>query len=373
MSAEDTAARELQADYDLAQAFRDEPRGISLACSLILALLDENSGPLCTALAVVVYKDVLMRFARETFEPPKEGSEDPLRDALASDVLLNLVRKAKTGKMKQKFTSKELDDVDKKHVTLRQALFRATYSGLGVTLECYRYPILNRLNGLKVMADALLLQSLQKPKAPSEDWEDGDHLFGRKAFYEHFGTSMNSQIARHIREMKVSAGLYGSDLHFPSDRSGTTMALAFLHMKHYGLHAIYDDNISDPPQPYGGQTPKSPGGVDKVGKEHRRAEFFRDDVLDQANMDLRPLLSETILTREAIGEFALNRLSRAQESFSMGDAYYENIDYLNYLNDDFNDRSIHYYHASTMAEADLSEILALLVKEGISIRQPKDL
>ena len=57
------------------------------------------------------------------------------------------------------------------------------------------------------------------------------------------------------------------------------------------------------------------------------------------------------------------RLNRSQESFSLGDAYYENIGYLNFLNDDFNDRSIHYFHACSMANADLSETLALFVKE----------
>ncbi|WP_222611796.1 hypothetical protein [Shimia ponticola] len=392
MAAEGIVGRELQADYDLAQAFRDEPRGISLACSLVLALLQEDSGPLCTALALMVYKDILMRFANETFSPvhkDKDGGEIPskdelditLRDALADDCLINNKRLSEIETPEQDATeppeASYCADEPASHHKLRKALFRATYAGLGITLERYRFPILNRLNGLKVMADALLLQSLGPRKEPGKDWDEGRQLLGRQSFYEHFGTSLNSQIARHVREMNVSAGLYGSELHFPADRPGTTMALTFLHMKHYGLHAIYDDNIGNPPVPYEATNTAISSPFDCTIEE--RVPFYRDDDLSgltegsdddvERSLKHRPLLSETVLTREAVGEFAFNKLSRSQESFSMGDAYYENIDYLNYLNDDFNDRSIHYYHASAMSHADLSEVLALLVKEGISIRQ----
>lgn len=349
---------ELQADYDLAQAFRDEPRGISLACSLVLALLEEDSGPLCTSLALLVYNEVLVTYARETFIPPEDDDDEPaklLRRALQRGYFPNRQCGA-TGQLSE--------GVKNYRHKLRQSIFQATYAGLAITLERYRFPILNRLNGLKVLADALLLQPLETPKKPEDEWPETRHLFGREAFYAKYGTSKNSQIARLVREMTMASSVYGSEIHFPTERSGSTMALTFLHMQHYGLHAIYDDNISDPPRTY-----NSTSLEDSVNEdEAERAKFYRDDDLSKANLKRRPLLNETVLTRESVGEFALNRLNRSQESFSMGDAYYENIDYLNYLNDDFNDRSIHFFHATSMAQADFTEVLGLLVKEGFSAR-----
>lgn len=137
-------------------------------------------------------------------------------------------------------------------------------------------------------------------------------------------------------------------MHFPSYRIGTTLATCALYMNTHSLHALYDDETDSDLSPE---------------DQAKRDVFFDYDGTTPVESAFKPLLGDTIMTRESVGEMAVSRLNRSQESFSMGDAYYENIGYLNFLNDDFNDRSIHHYHACSMSTADLSETLALLVKE----------
>ena len=69
----------------------------------------------------------------------------------------------------------------------------------------------------------------------------------------------------------------------------------------------------------------------------------------------------------SIAEIAINRMNRSQKSFTMRDAYYGNVGYLNFLNDDFNDRLIHNHHASAMAPTDLSKVLSIFVKDHFTI------
>lgn len=353
MQASGDDEKELRADYDMAQAFRDDPRGITQGCSLILALLHPGAGRLCVSVALLTYRDVLMKYAHDTFDPSSK------------EVAKNKVL-AKALKEDEAFEIPKEGSVDL--TNLRKALYEETYAGLRVSLERYRYPILNRLNGLKILADALILQDAEKP-IDKEKGYASNHLLRRRDFAKTFGTERNSQIARCVRELAVTADVYGSDLHFPVDRAGQTMALTYLHMQHYGLHAIYDDMIADPPD-FGkadegeAQLARKKKIDEKTNAHMRRARFLRRDRIDAEDAPFRPLLNEMILTRESVGEMAVNRLSRSQESTSMGDAYYENVGYLNYLNDDFNDRSIHFYHATAMAHADFSEILSLFVKEG---------
>ena len=321
--------RELQTDYDLAQAFRDDPRGITQACSLIFALLDRDAGPLCVSLAVIVYEDVLLRFANETFTWKTNKDDYPqLEDlflAKAEDRTLPTEPELVTG--------------------LKQELFQITYSGLFATLERFRFPILNRLNGLKILADAMILQS-GGVNGDGQNSKEED-LMGEAAFTKTFGGYRHSHLGRLVRELQATSEVYDSDMHFPSHKLGMTQALAFQYMRQHGLHAIYDDKIRAAPDENNG--------------------FYSGEIATYENPQGKPTLSDTIFTRESVGESAITRLNRSQESFSMGQSYYENIGYLNYLNDDFNDRSIHFNHASSMALADLTEFMALVVKEGFKL------
>ena len=155
-----------------------------------------------------------------------------------------------------------------------------------------------------------------------------------------------SELGRLIREMLVTSDIYGSEMHFSASAIGTSAAMTFLKLGELKVPAIYDDLTHD----------------DDLNADEQ-AYFAHKDMPEELKPWLRPNLDKVIFTAEAVGELALNKLNRAHESCSMGDSYYENIAYLHTLNDDFNDRSIHFTHAKTMASIDLGEVLALLVKD----------
>lgn len=326
------AQEELQTDYDLAQAFRDDPRGITQACSLVLALLEHDTGPLCTALAVKVYQDVLYRYAKETFHyaANAKGGNAPFYPVI--DWVMKNVDKGEDLRLTNSESLR----------ALRQEMFQLVFNGLQITLERFRFPILNRLNGLKTLADSLIMHPVT-----------GDALIDVDAFEKRIGGSIGSQVGRLVRELLATAEVYGSDQHFPPHKAGTTLAAAFLYMRAHGHHVLYDDMTSDG---FGNDAGAyfSRGGIEEM----------------EVQAHLRPKLSDAIMTREAVGEQAIAWLNRSQESFSMGDAYYENISHMQFLNDDFNDRSMHFNHACAMAHGDLSEVLALIVKEGIRVTKP---
>jgi len=325
--------KELQADYDLAQAFHDDPRAITQACSLILSLLDRETGPLCLSLALSTYQDVLLRYAKETFDvgPVDLATLKTLAKALNDPSLTIPPTKVSKRKAAEFLHS------------LRKELFEATYEGLYNTLERFRFPVLNRLNGLKILTDALVLQS----KGSDGNQEE---LCNADRFKEVFETQRNSHLGRLARELQATFEVYDSEMHFPPHKIGTSMGLVFQFMRMQKLDVIYDDMLKD-------------------GQSAERESYNKGELPAFNAGNARPTLSDAIITRESIGEIAVARLNRSQESFSQGRAYYENIAYLNYLNDDFNDRSIHFNHACGMAAMDLSEVISLIVKEGF---QPSD-
>lgn len=346
--ARDRAENELFTDYDLAQAFRDDPRPITQACRLVLALLEQDCGTLCLSLALTVYKDILLRYAREAFMLPDPKnftateSKTELRDAIRIAKIL-MPRKSDTkepGKSKTEEPGcRGMEEVlasNKDHRReIRNALYNLTTDGLKSTLERFRFPILNRLNGLKTLADAHLLRA----------WGSED----TKAKGERtVSVEDKANIGRLVRELVSTADLYGAEMHFPTYKIGTTMALTYIFMRRFGLHTLLDDRISDPAQ-----------------QGDPRYRYYEEPGAKDLDPSAKPLLSDVITTREAVGEFAVNRLKRAQEIISKGTSYYENISYMHYLNDDFNDRSIHFNQATSMANSDTCEVLSLLVREGL--------
>jgi len=64
---------------------------------------------------------------------------------------------------------------------------------------------------------------------------------------------------------------------------------------------------------------------------------------------------------ERIYRAAQRDLHNSEEMYTMRRAYYESINDLYYLYDDFNDRQIHFNHAIQMAGAELTSILNCLI------------
>ena len=62
-------------------------------------------------------------------------------------------------------------------------------------------------------------------------------------------------------------------------------------------------------------------------------------------------------------------LANSEEMYTMRRSYYQAIDGLYYLYDDFNDRQIHYNHAIQMAGAELNAILKYLVDQADELRR----
>ena len=316
------AESETRTDYDLAQPLRDEPRPITQACSLIISLLNQKNDILTLSTALLVYKDILCKFASSTFDvnrlPEKQRRKN---DAFAQAL--------QAGKID--LSALKNNDARAQHLKdISDGLFEFTITGLKTTLERFRFPVLNRLQGLKVLADALLTTPMDN-----------------KTFYAKFGTHKPSEIGRLVREIIATAEIYGSEMHFPANAIGITAAFAYLEMYKRKLSVLYDDATAHPP------------ADDSVN-----AYFNLPQAGDIRDPAAKPLLSDVIVTRESLGELAINKLNRSQETCAMGDGYYENIAYLYTMNDDFNDRYIHFTHARNLAATDFSEVLALVVKAG---------
>lgn len=156
-------------------------------------------------------------------------------------------------------------------------------------LERHRYPMINRLNGIKVLVDALVLgkvgQSDCESLAQALEWTE------------------------ELLEMNTQ---YDAPLHFTPLLSGSTYALLWLRW------------LKDCPE------------------------------------DLKAV--------EHIYRAAQRDLHNSEEMYTMRRAYYEAINDLYYLYDDFNDRQIHFNHSIQMAGADLTATL----KHLIDLRESMD-
>ena len=169
-----------------------------------------------------------------------------------------------------------------------------------LALERHRYPMINRLNGLKVLIDALVLD-----RVDSEEKE----LLGVKSL---------EQALEWTKELLHFNTLFDAPLHFTPLHSGTTCALLWLRWIH-----------------------ENPNPEDK----------------DKAKI-------------EPVYRAAQRDLHNSEEMYSMRRAYYEAINDLYYLYDDFNDRQIHFNHAIQMAGADLTSILKHLVDLREEVQEP---
>ena len=164
-------------------------------------------------------------------------------------------------------------------------------------LEAYSYPLIHRLNGLKVLHDDKVLHLFEASKAELK---------------EGIGSA-----AEHLEELVELSDLYESPLHFTPLQGGLSLSLFYLLQKR----------------------------------------LLREE--GQEEIDWSPLIQwkRGWQHPEQIGLFAREELQQSREMYTMGRMYYHAISDLYYLYDDFNDRRIHYNHAIQMAASDLNVLL----------------
>ncbi len=295
-------------DYNMSQPWRDDPRILSYAASLILALVGEK-----------------------TSKPGKQTSNLET-EMIAQYVYDGFLQEHGAGLFAERpgNTGWLPDDTER------------TFSGLFRLCERYRFPVLNRLKSMKILLDAAIIHGPTIVEAPEnlntadcEQWKNAEHA---------------AIIGRLVDEISVTADLYDSEMHFSPYDQGASQALAYLYCVRNGYWALYDTQTGNKKQD------------DRVRNFQQPKDLFRTKPQEWDNM---PNLSATLVTREALGETSLNLLRRSEQIFSMGKAYYENITNMQYLNDDFNDRSVHYNHAKRMMFAEITQVLASAVHDEL--------
>ncbi|MBB94307.1 MAG: hypothetical protein CML68_06875 [Rhodobacteraceae bacterium] len=390
-------------DYHQSQAWRDDPRAITLASSLVLALLGPNAGRPAVTTAIRIYDGILRKYAFYAFMTKYEAAGDQ-----SEKKGKNFVEKSELDHA-LKTPGKPLD-TDQTARAIAKELYEIVLYGLHAALDRNRFPILNRLNGLKVLADAAILYEEPDAVYPAEKEEnekegekgaqaqdgkkDGTPI-ERKSLAElkekerkliserpntqdqwkeldecrqaidalieqtnenwrnTFKVPRATFIGRRTKEMLSLAEIYGSEMHFSPHKLGVTMGLAYLWTRQTGRAALYED-----------QTVKQDQYSEDENK--KRDKFLRN--LNQARdleLDHKPLLDEVLLTQESLGELALAKLRRAEQMVSMGRADYQNIAHMSFLNDDFNDRAIHFHHGMAMFQLDMAALLARALYNGL--------
>ncbi|MEO0329005.1 MAG: hypothetical protein AAF217_10465 [Pseudomonadota bacterium] len=214
---------------------------------------------------------------------------------------------------------------------------RSVFNGLYHQSEKFRFPVLNRLRSLSVIVEAAIIHGeeiLFKPEwcDEAEDaniWRPREHA---------------ALIGRLCRELSFTSELYDSENHFSPHLPGMTLGMAFYYATKTQHPALYDSMIGD---------------------EWDNERVKRFVVKGKRDWKDKPSLSATIVTREALGEIAINLLRRSEQMFSMGKAYYENIANLQYLNDDFNDRVIHNNHANRMLNSEMINFMISSIHDDI--------
>lgn len=187
--------------------------------------------------------------------------------------------------------------------TLRNALVR------------HPYPMLNRLEALKVLIDATSLRSAgaRDPRA------DPGKVFLLEKEQLH-------EMLRYVQELQFLEAQYASPLHFTPLEMGVSLALVDLRCRASSAFA------------------KSRGAATVLqGDEEQRCRL--DEIRAEAK----------------------RYLEQSSETYTMRRAYYEGIQRLYYLYDDFNDRQIHFNLAMQMAGSEICLILHELLEV-----EPKD-
>ena len=206
---------------------------------------------------------------------------------------------------------------------------QTTFNSYHRYCERFRYPILNRLKSLKALADAAICLGSNVIDSENEDkYRTHSMLVGNLC-----------------NELFATANIYDSETHFSPHLSGATFALAYNYCVHENIWAIYDNYESNNNDEFPNATSQTEARV-----------------TNWANM---PNLSSAIITREFLAETSIGLLRRSEQMFSMGKAYYENISHMQFLNDEFNDRNVHYNQARRMYSAEYISILAASIHDEL--------
>ncbi|MDY7094862.1 MAG: ATP-binding protein [Acidobacteriota bacterium] len=172
---------------------------------------------------------------------------------------------------------------------------------LKMALVRHPYPMVSRLQALKALIDATTLKTSAEAATPLE-----------KIHLE--GTQLEDML-RYVEELQFLEAQYASPLHFTPLEMGVSLALVDLRFR--ASQAAHGSLL----------------GLSQTRR--RRLEEIRDE--------------------------AKRYLQQSSETYTMRRAYYENIQRLYYLYDDFNDRQIHFNLAMQMAGSEICLILSELV------------
>lgn len=304
--------QDLQDDFDLSQPWQNDPRILSLGAKLVLSLVADNKGQ-PAKVATVVYDEFLV----------------PLGSGLFPE------------RLSKKWTSQDTQN---------------TFSGLYRLIERYRYPVLNRLHTLTTLINSAVILGKRIIDPPLHE----DHPLVKEIDWptkrdEIIAQNHPALVGRLCKELAATTGIYDSEMHFSPYIHGTSAAMAYFYCTLHGHNALYDNQTEDTRQ-------------NKKVCEFQQSFRGNSRPINWANT---PDLSAALFTKDALGKSALNLLRRSEQMFSMGKAYYENIGQMQYLNDDFNDRVVHFNHAKRMLFSEFIYTLASSVHDDLYPRSRK--
>jgi len=246
------------------------------------------------------------------------------------EILANLVYEKYLNKHSQELFPK-IDD-DAVGEVCSEKLIKNTFNGYYKSCERFRYPILNRLKSISFLCEAAIIHD----KAVLERDADESH---------NPANTHSVLIGSLCNELIVTADIYSAERHFSPHLIGSALTFAFFYCIDQNHWTLYDNS-----------TGKSATDI-KVSKFNAAKNMWHRKKI--------PNLTANLITRESLGENALNQLRRAEQMFSMGKAYYENINEMQFLNDEFNDRNVHYNHARRMFASELIHAMASSVHDEL--------
>lgn len=210
---------------------------------------------------------------------------------------------------------------------------RGTFKDLlDESIQRRSYPMINQLRARKVLID----YSLLKPRAKGPFGDGSGHADANEVDYEKGDEAGEVEHDSDLDEIPggVQAGGRGEVHHDGPDRTTRDELV-----KLWELQQRYDSDLHFTPMDIGFTTALPCLLFNTDGQGWERTEDFPS--LDSLRLQ------------------ALEELYKSEEMYTMRASYYEAIDDLYYLYDDFNDRTVHFHHALQMAGA---EIVAFFIR-----------
>lgn len=372
----EAATRNMADDYDRAQAWSEDPRFNSLAASLVLALSHTGDVDQHTkqehSVARAVYRKFLQKYGRSIFgdaqgTPTADWSYTDIRSVFRGLYQLNerhrfpVLSRLETFKFQlnaaliigpilfgeadvaatqayAKTKQKELETAERRAATANKKDAKRIVAAAEVVADA----------ASKKAAEAKKAAEIEDTAEAKKATKAGNSDPETQTIKQHQQEAEHASfVGRAIKEMMATSDIYKSELHFSPQKLGMALALAWRYFKNTrkDLLAIYTT----------------------VGLDTDEAKKVREVQSSKMNDERRPEnhpdVADVVITCEAFREYAITHLRRAEEITGMGRAYYENISPLQYLNDDFNDRSVHFTHAQNMLRSDLTDLLLRMLTE----------